>query len=75
MYWKNGELVEIDKLLYPFFKHDPQAFGFEIGMRAIPLHINPYDVVCKVNTTAICKLFIEGKQLGEYERRKNHGTR
>jgi hypothetical protein len=72
-YWKNKELVEIPKLLYGFFKEDPQAFGFEIGVRAIPLFINPYDVyISRVNTSSMCKLYIEGKQLGEYERRKRH---
>jgi hypothetical protein len=72
-YWKDGKLVEIPQDLYVYFKSDPQAFGFEIGLRAIPLFINPYDVWCAVDISAMCKLYMDGKQLGNYERSKRHG--
>jgi DNA-directed RNA polymerase subunit RPC12/RpoP len=71
-YWKGLELIEIPAHLYEAFKNDPQEFGYEIGLNAIPLHINPYDVACKADVTISCKLYNEGKRLGEYERRKRH---
>lgn len=61
-FWRGKRFVELSKDLYPAFKTDPLSFGFEIGMRNVPLLINPY------LTQRESKLYEEGKLIGMKER-------